>query len=67
VLTAGEAGVLTPRRRQRPCLWKATTRDKAEGLKVLVVEDYEDTRFLMRVKLEQMVYQVVEALTARRP
>jgi CheY-like chemotaxis protein len=33
---------------------------KASGLKILVVEDYEDT-LLMRVLLEQRGYRVVEA------
>jgi PleD family two-component response regulator len=34
---------------------------KAAGLKILVVEDYEDTLTLMRVMLEQRGHRVVEA------
>jgi CheY-like chemotaxis protein len=37
------------------------SRDMAAPLKVLVVEDFEDTRFLMRVELEQRGFRVVEA------
>lgn len=35
--------------------------DPATPLKVLVVEDFEDTRFLMRLELETRGYRVVEA------
>jgi two-component system, cell cycle response regulator DivK len=38
-----------------------TDHGKPPGLKVLVVEDYEDTRLVMRVMLEQRGYRVVEA------
>jgi CheY-like chemotaxis protein len=38
-----------------------TNHDKPGGLKILVVEDYEDTRLLMRMMLEQRGYRVVEA------
>ena len=37
------------------------TRDTAAGLKVLVVEDYDDARLMMRIKLEHLGYRVVEA------
>ncbi len=37
------------------------SRDTAAPLKVLVVEDFEDTRFLMRIELEQRGFRVVEA------
>lgn len=36
--------------------------DKASGLKVLIVEDYEDTLLLMRMMLEQRGYGVIEAI-----
>ena len=35
--------------------------ESAAPLKVLVVEDFEDTRFLMRIELEQRGFRVVEA------
>jgi CheY-like chemotaxis protein len=35
--------------------------DKASSLKILVVEDYEDTLLMMRVMLEERGYRVVEA------
>jgi CheY-like chemotaxis protein len=38
-----------------------TDHDKPSGLKILVVEDYEDTRLVMRMMLEQRGYRVVEA------
>jgi CheY-like chemotaxis protein len=34
---------------------------KAPGLKILVVDDYEDTLLMMRVMLEQRGHRVVEA------
>lgn len=34
---------------------------EAPGMKILVVEDYEDTRLLMRLELEQRGYSIVEA------
>ena len=36
--------------------------DSAAPLKVLVVEDYEDTRALMRLELEKRGFRVVEAM-----
>jgi CheY-like chemotaxis protein len=38
-----------------------TDHGKPSGLKILVVEDYEDTLLLMRMMLEQRGYRVVEA------
>ena len=37
------------------------THGRTAGLKVLVAEDYEDTRLMMRIKLEHLRYRVVEA------
>ena len=34
---------------------------EAAAIKILVVEDYEDTRLMMRLELEQRGYRVVEA------
>jgi len=34
---------------------------KAAGLKILVVEDHEDTLLLMRLMLEQRGHRVIEA------
>lgn len=38
-----------------------STRSRARGSKVLVAEDYEDTRFLLRTLLERRGLAVVEA------
>jgi CheY-like chemotaxis protein len=38
-----------------------TDHSNAPGLKVLMVEDYEDTLLVMRMMLEQRGYRVVEA------
>ncbi|MDQ1612961.1 MAG: two-component system, cell cycle response regulator DivK [Pyrinomonadaceae bacterium] len=39
----------------------ANSHEPAAPLKVLVVEDFEDTRFLMRLELEKRGFRVVEA------
>jgi two-component system, cell cycle response regulator DivK len=39
----------------------ANSNEIAAPLKVLVVEDFEDTRFLMRLELEQRGFRVIEA------
>jgi two-component system cell cycle response regulator DivK len=39
-----------------------TTDEDAAPLTVLVVEDFEDTRYLMRMELEKRGYRVVEAV-----
>lgn len=39
----------------------SNNQELAAPLKVLVVEDFEDTRFLMRIELEQRGFRVVEA------
>jgi CheY-like chemotaxis protein len=38
---------------------------KVRGLKILVVEDYEDTLLMMRVMLEQRGHSVIEATNGR--
>jgi CheY-like chemotaxis protein len=40
----------------------ANNHEVAAPLKVLVVEDFEDTRFLMRLELEQRGFRVFEAV-----
>lgn len=40
---------------------RSDNQELAAPLKVLVVEDFEDTRFLMRIELEQRGFRVVEA------
>jgi two-component system cell cycle response regulator DivK len=40
----------------------SNSREIAAPLKVLVVEDFEDTRFLMRLELEKRGFRVIEAL-----
>jgi CheY-like chemotaxis protein len=39
----------------------SNSQEMAAPLKVLVVEDFEDTRFLMRLELEKRGFRVVEA------
>ncbi|HEX8634489.1 MAG TPA: response regulator [Pyrinomonadaceae bacterium] len=39
----------------------SNSREMAAPLKVLVVEDFDDTRFLMRLELERRGFRVVEA------
>lgn len=39
----------------------SNSHEMAAPLKVLVVEDYEDTRFLMRIELEKRGFRVFEA------
>ncbi|HEV2881637.1 MAG TPA: response regulator [Pyrinomonadaceae bacterium] len=40
----------------------SNSHEVAAPLKVLVVEDYEDTRFLMRIELEKRGFRVFEAM-----
>lgn len=40
----------------------SNSHEAAAPLKVLVVEDYEDTRFLMRIELEKRGFRVFEAM-----
>ncbi|HEY1402928.1 MAG TPA: response regulator [Pyrinomonadaceae bacterium] len=39
----------------------SNSHEMAAPLKVLVVEDFEDTRFLMRIELEKRGFRVIEA------